>query len=192
MQAPCQATITKEGERRPCRLWPLRGQRFCAGHQDLPAPAVARLWWCFRVHGWAMFSPSFAPRVKRLARDLPVSLGRADRDMLRLLETLRRWTDRRDLQRAIEQAARLTRVSLWPGQLHTLGRRKRVPRPRVAVPPKTTLGGTYPGGARLSPLPLSPNLHPKFSTPSPALLARKSAQGLQGALIKGGVRLHHG
>jgi len=69
------------------------------------------LWWCFRVHGWRMFSPEFSGKVKRMGRDFPGALGKADESILRLLSCFRQWRGRRDdVQAAIEQAAKLGRV----------------------------------------------------------------------------------
>ncbi len=177
----CQATITKDGERRPCRHPAMPGDWLCHQHQAVPCAAVGRLWWCFRHFGWGMFCPSFAPRLRKLARDLPVSLGAADRAMLRLLASLRQWRGcRDDVQGAIKWAAKLERIVLWPGQLHLFGRRSRVPLCRPGVPPKTTLGGTYRPGACSTPLPLCQNSHSKTSTP-----LGDSSVGLSGPLVQG-------
>jgi len=186
--APCQAIIaTKDGTRRQCRLPAMSGGRFCASHQDVPCATAGRLWWCFRVHGWRMFSPSFAPRVKKLTRDLPPTLGRADRDVLRLLSCLRQWSgDRRNVQAGIKQIIRLTRIPLWQGQLHLFGRRRSVPLAPRGAYSQTTVGGTYRAGCPLSKVSVSPNPHDFGSTPSPGLLPRNSGQALQGKAFKGG------
>ena len=187
MQQTCQTSMTKNGDRRRCKRPAMPGGRFCASHQDVPCATTGRLWWCFRVHAWRMFSPSFAPRVKKLTRDLPPTLGRADRDVLRLLSCLRQWTGRRDdVQAAIERAAKLERVHLWAGQLHLFGREEGVPLSHHGARPKTTLGGTYRPGAHLSPVTLCQNSHAKSSTPLQGSFVKNSGPLVQGRNFKGG------
>lgn len=184
----CQATITKEGDRRRCKHPAMPGGRFCASHQDLPSSAVARLWWTFRVHGSRMFSPEWREKGRKMMRDVPPTLGRADRGILRLLATLRRWSgDRRNVQAAIVQAVKLERVSLWPGQLHVFRSRWRVRLCHLGVRPETTVVRSAPPGWPLSKVSVSPNSHDFLgSTPSPGIGAGNSGQAVQGRKFKGG------